>query len=79
MVGAPRGEIRVHLSATQAMVLIPIRLGAKATPGALRGELATAREARCIILAYPLTYSCFLDPACEGRITSGLEGSGSML
>lgn len=79
MVGAPRGEIRVHLSATQAMVLIPIRLGAKATPGALRGELATAREARCIILAYSLTYSCFLDPACEGRIPVAWRVGGSML
>jgi hypothetical protein len=78
MVGAPRGEIRVHLSATQAMVLIPIRLGAKATPGALRVDWPLL-EARCIILAYSLTYSCFLDPACEGRITSGLEGRGSML
>ena len=29
---------------TQAMVLIPIRLGAKATPGALRGGLATAKR-----------------------------------
>jgi hypothetical protein len=43
MVGAPRGELRVLLSATQVVVLIPIRLGAKATPGALRGGLATTR------------------------------------
>lgn len=37
---------------TRAMVLIPIRLGGKATPGALRGGLATARG--------PLYHTCVL-------------------
>jgi hypothetical protein len=78
MVGASRGEIRVQLSAARAVVLIPIRLGAKATPGALQGGLATARGLlyhTCVLtnlILLPRT-----DP--RGSTDSGLAGSGSML
>jgi hypothetical protein len=79
VVGAPRGGIRVQLSATQVVVLIPIRLGAKATPGALWGGLATMRD--------PLYHTCVLTNLIllpgpgpfAGRITSGLKGGESML
>jgi hypothetical protein len=52
VVGSPSGWLRVQLSATRAVVLIPIRLGAKATPGALWGRLAIARG--------PLYHTCVL-------------------
>ncbi len=78
MVGSPPGSLRVQLSATRAVVLIPIRLGAKATPGALRGGLATARG---LLYHTCVLTNLILLPGTgpRGSTDSGLEGGGSML
>jgi hypothetical protein len=53
--------------------LIPIRLGAKATPGTFYGRLEVLHGAYCTIIAYSPTYSCTLKAVFGlcGRVSTG--------